>query len=79
MLQLLNPHMKDVNLAKKGYLLLDITPERTQGEWCYVDAIDAPSEGERYGAGYLVAAGSKHLVAADAPSGSIAEAPAPAP
>ncbi|WP_043111809.1 alkaline phosphatase D family protein [Solimonas flava] len=78
-LQLLNPHMKYVNLAKKGYLLLDITPERTQGEWWYVDAIDAPNEGESYGAGYRVAAGSQHLVAADAPSDSIAEAPAPAP
>jgi alkaline phosphatase D len=30
-----NPHMKHVNETQLGYLLMDITPERTQAEWYY--------------------------------------------
>lgn len=74
-IQLLNPHMKYVDLSNKGYLLLDITPERMQGEWWYVDTIANPSHGERYGAGYLVEAGSRHLVAAPSATQAADHAP----
>ena len=62
LLKLLNPHMKYVDLAQKGYLLLDITQERVQGEWWYVDTVLEPSEAEFLGAAYAVASGSRHLV-----------------
>ncbi|NKF23415.1 alkaline phosphatase D family protein [Solimonas marina] len=74
-IQAMNPHMKYIDLAQKGYLLLDITPERTQGEWWYVDTVAATSDGESFGAGYVVAAGSHHLVAADAATEPALDAP----
>ena len=67
-LKLLNPHMKYVDLARKGYMLLDITPERTQGEWWYVDQVAEPGGGETFGAAYGVDAGSRRLRAVDGPS-----------
>jgi len=67
-LKLLNPHMKYVDLAQKGYMVLDITPERTQGEWWYVDQVAESGGGETFGAAYAVDAGSRRLRAADGPS-----------
>lgn len=78
LLQALNPHMKYVDLAQKGYLLLDVTPERVQGEWWYVDTVLEPSAGESFGAAYQVAAGESRLAASDAAT-EPGDAPAPAP
>ena len=64
-LQLVNPHMKYVDLAQKGYLLLDITPERLVGEHWYIDTIAESGGGESFGAAYAVDAGARHLVAAE--------------
>lgn len=75
-----NPHMKYIELSEHGYLLLDITPERLQGEFWYVDDILAPSDGERFASGFAVAAGSNRLGAAvGEPSTPRTDAPAPAP
>ncbi len=38
-----NTHVKYVDLAHHGYVLLDITPERCQGEYWYVDPIVTPA------------------------------------
>lgn len=65
LLQLLNPHMKYVDLAQKGYLLLDVTPERLVGEHWYVDTVTELSDNEAFGTAYAVEAGSKHLVTAE--------------
>ncbi|MDD3762565.1 MAG: alkaline phosphatase D family protein [Nevskiales bacterium] len=65
LLQLLNPHIKYADLSQKGYLLLDITPERMVGEHWYVDDITQPSDGQSLGVAYAVEAGSKHLIAAE--------------
>ncbi len=40
-----NPHMKHANEEQLGYMLLDITPERVQGEW-YYSTPQAPSSVE---------------------------------
>lgn len=58
-----NPHIKYVDLARKGYLLLDITPERVNGEFWYVDTIDTTSANETFGAAYAVADGQNRLAA----------------
>ncbi len=34
-----NPHIRYVDLAKRGYVLLDINKTRTQGDWYYVNTI----------------------------------------
>ena len=74
-----NPHMKYVELASRGYLLLDITPARMQAEWWYVDDIESRNDTERFAAAWQVRAGENHVVAADAASTPKGEAPLPAP
>ena len=34
-----NPHIRYVDLAKRGYVLLDVNKTRTQGDWYYVNTI----------------------------------------
>lgn len=43
-----NPHMKYINLDQRGYLLLDVTPERVSSEWWYVDTVEARSGGQSF-------------------------------
>ncbi len=76
-LQLLNPHMKYVNLEQQGYLLLDIQPERLVGEHWYT-SIELGADAETFGAAYQVDAGTRRLVAASATE-SRTDMPAPAP
>jgi alkaline phosphatase D len=56
-----NPHIKYVDLAGKGYLLLDITPERVNGEFWYVDTIAKASASETFAKAYAVVDGQNHL------------------
>ena len=37
-----NPHMKFVDLAQKGYLVLDVDQQRAKGSWVYVSSITDP-------------------------------------
>ncbi len=77
-LRLLNPHMKYVDLARQGYMVLDITHERTQGEWWFVDGIATPGGGESFGSAYTVAVNERCLrAAAGATAAAVALAPAP--
>lgn len=61
----MNPHMKYVDLSQKGYLLLDITPERVVGEHWYVDTIAAASGIESLGAAHMTLDGENRLSAAE--------------
>lgn len=75
-----NPHMKYIDLARKGYLVLDVTPERCQGEWWYVDSIlDPADEGQAFGRAFEARDGSNRLVAAAGPSAGRPSAPPLAP
>jgi alkaline phosphatase D len=78
LLRLLNPHIKYVDLARKGYLLLDITPERLTGEHWYVDAIDRSEVSESLGAAFAVDAGARRLQPAEQTAPK-PQAPLPAP
>ncbi|GAB3672059.1 alkaline phosphatase D family protein [Salinisphaera aquimarina] len=74
-----NPHMKYVQLASRGYLLLDITAERVQGEWWYVDDILTRNEQQRFAAAYRVRAGENRVVEASGMTTPRTDAPALAP
>ena len=63
-ISLVNPHIKYVDLAEKGYMLFDVTPERVQGEWWYVSTIAERGGTEAFATGFPVAAGSNRLGAA---------------
>lgn len=64
----LNPHIKEVNLTEYGYLVLDVTEQRLQSDWYFVDTIERPDEGEAFAFGYFVRRGEHTLQQAAAPA-----------
>lgn len=64
-IRLNNPHIRYVDLARKGYLLLDLTPERCVGEFWAVDSIASRSENESFQTAFQTLAGSNRLVPAE--------------
>ena len=63
-----NPHMKWVELTRRGYLVLDITPARLQGAWYFVDTVLEPSDGESVGGVVEVSTGVPHIVVVESPA-----------
>ncbi len=64
-----NPHIHYIDLEQKGYMVLDITPERVQCDWYYVQDVTQTSGGaESWGKGYTVADGVPHVVEATSPA-----------
>ena len=62
-LRAINPHFKYINLIKRGYLLMDVNPQRVVGEWWHLDTALSPSNIETFGAAFEVQYGTNHLVA----------------
>lgn len=56
-----NPHLKYVQLTRRGYMLVDVNRERVVGEWWYVDTVASPSNIETFGTAFEVRAGENHL------------------
>jgi alkaline phosphatase D len=83
--RVLNTHIKYVELSSHGYVLLDLTPARAQGEFWFVDTVETPEFAERFGAGYATpdaggeGGGHNPLRAVDTPSEPRPDAPPPAP
>jgi alkaline phosphatase D len=69
------PHLKYLNYRQRGYLLLDVTPERAQGEWYFVADITRRGSADLLGAAYATARGSNHLLPMAAPSAANPERP----
>lgn len=59
--RLLNPHMQYVEVTRRGYLLLDITPSETVGEYWYVSTVAEPGGTEAFATSYATAAGSQRV------------------
>ncbi len=57
-----NPHIKMVDLTGHGYTVLDVTPERLQSDWFFVDTVLAPSDNERHHDSWYADAGGNRLV-----------------
>ncbi|HEY1078207.1 MAG TPA: alkaline phosphatase D family protein [Fontimonas sp.] len=74
--RVVDPHIKYFDGDRHGYVLLDITPERTQGEWWYVDSILEADAGEYFGAALYSLSGENRLRQASAPTEPQAAAPA---
>ena len=56
-----NPNTRYVELDSNGWLLLDVTADRVQGEWLHVDTVQAPSTGQRLDATWQVLRGAQRL------------------
>lgn len=57
-----NPHIKHADLDRRGYLLLDVKPERVVGEFWIVDTVAAPSAVQSFVTAFEVRDGTNHLV-----------------
>ena len=61
-LRSVNPHMKYIDFNQRGYMLLDVTPQRAVCEWHFVDTVAAISNVQTFGVAFEVQLGSNHLV-----------------
>jgi alkaline phosphatase D len=68
LIQVLNSHVKHVDLTRRGYLIFDVNRERVQGDWYYLNTVTEPDAQEQVGASRQSVDQSRHLIAADAPS-----------
>ena len=60
--------MKFVDLDRNGYFILDLTPEKAQADWYFVDDILVPVEGESFASGWYTESGENHLKMAQDPA-----------
>ncbi len=61
LLRSINPHFKYIDLNRRGYLLLDITPQRLVGEFWYVDTVASVSNVQTFGTAFEVVQGNNRL------------------
>jgi alkaline phosphatase D len=71
-----HPHIKLLDLYERGYMVLDITADRTQTEWYHPLTLTTRNAVEKFGGAMQVMAGNPHLVAA---TGPLAPKPSPDP
>jgi len=74
--QLLAPHVKYLDLTKRGYLVIDIDSNRAQSDWTYVSNIDNAVFTESTPVSWYVNKGERHVREASAPvTGYVNSAP----
>jgi alkaline phosphatase D len=56
-----NPHAKYANLVDHGYTLIDVTPQRVQADWVYMDTIKVSNENGSIKASWFTADGENYL------------------
>ncbi|MDO5690997.1 MAG: alkaline phosphatase D family protein [Pseudomonadota bacterium] len=64
----LNPHLKFYDGTQRGYVVLDVTPQRCQGDFFFVHTITSRDTTERHAASLFTASGANHLTVASTPS-----------
>lgn len=60
-LRLVNRHMKYIEGTRRGYLLLDITPEETVGEYWYVSTITERGGTQQFATGFATVSGTNSV------------------
>jgi hypothetical protein len=63
-----NPHLKYVELTKKGFVIIDVTPQKTQADWYYVNTIDQMNLANSCQKSFYTLSGSNSLVSTNTPS-----------
>ncbi|MFY7669267.1 MAG: alkaline phosphatase D family protein [Crocinitomicaceae bacterium] len=63
-----NPHLKYVELTKKGFVILDVSTAKVQGDWYYVTTIDQQNLANTCQKSYYSNAGNNTLVSTNTPS-----------
>jgi alkaline phosphatase D len=62
-----NPHVRWVDLDRHGFIVVDVTDERVQADWWFVDGVREPSDAVELGASWLVKSGQHGLSECDGP------------
>ena len=62
-----NPHIHWLETDSHGYVVVDVTPERAQGDWWFVDHIHRPDAGEHHGESWMVRADEDRVRKAPGP------------
>jgi alkaline phosphatase D len=68
LITLQNPDIKYVELTKRGFMLVDITEQRVQGDWYNVNTIDQMNPGSTCVKSYVTNNGSNELILANTPA-----------
>lgn len=63
-----HPHVRYVELFRRGYVLMDVTRDRIQGEFYHIATITERRAAEEFARAFQVAAGSSTLTPATAPA-----------
>ena len=78
-LRFLSPHMKFIELNKRGYVVVDIDRDRMQSEWWHVPTIRERTNVQSLAATLATESGANHLVPATSALTTLADAADPAP
>jgi hypothetical protein len=77
--QLVNPHIKWTDLTRRGYLLLDVTPDRVQGEWYLFETVATRNLDGTFRTAWQTRSGANRLTAGTGPLAPGVAAPATPP
>lgn len=77
LLYLLNRHVMKADLDSHGYIVLDVTPERAQADWFFVETIERPSEREGWWSSWFTRNGWNRLEKGRRPAPEKVGLPAP--
>lgn len=69
------PHIKYANLTEKGYLILDVTANKTQGDFYFVNTIAAVDTSTNFAAGWSTNNTANTLVSATATTSAVSFPP----
>jgi alkaline phosphatase D len=61
LLRSINPHFKYINLTQRGYMLVDVSPQRVVGEWWFVDTVQSISNVQTFAVAFEVQNGTNRL------------------
>ena len=75
----LNPHIKYGEVTRRGYMVVDVTPERMQAAWYHMASVTEETTTQSVDAAWSTALGSVRLVQDDATVEPPSDVPDPAP
>jgi alkaline phosphatase D len=62
------PHLHYADGRYRGYIVVDVTPQRLQADYYYVRTVEERNADERFAKGFVCASGSRHLVESGTPA-----------
>jgi len=67
-LQILNPHIKYIDLNRRGYMIIDFNQQRTQCDQIFVPSVEYKTTETTVGASWQVLSGTRNNIPASGPS-----------